>query len=49
MLNLFVLGYELWRDAVVAPTLPGWSRAIAEDVAVVAAAARAVVLGARQN
>src|SRR5512144_447468 len=38
---------EFQRDAVVAPALTGRRRAVVEQVAVVAAAARAVVLGAR--
>ena len=40
---------ELQRDAVVAVALAGRLRAVVEDVALVAAAARAVVLGARNE
>src|SRR5690349_19732859 len=42
-------GDELQREAVVAVALAGRRRAVVEDVALVAAAARAVVLGARQE
>src|SRR4051794_24254199 len=37
------------RNAVIAPALVGWGRAIVEDVAMVPAAADAVVLAARQD
>jgi hypothetical protein len=47
--SLAALWNELQRDAVVAPALPGGRRAVVEDVAVVAAAADAVIFGARQN
>src|SRR3954463_13361091 len=40
---------ELQRDAVVAVTLAGRRRTVVEDVALVAAAAHAVVLGARDK
>src|SRR6185369_17119524 len=46
-LRLPVLRDELQRHAVVAIALAGGLRAVIEQVAVVAAAARAVVLGAR--
>src|SRR5450755_2281727 len=42
-------GNELQRDAVVAVALAGRRRAVVEDVALVAAAAHAVVLGARDD
>src|SRR5437879_5675071 len=45
--GLAALGDEAERDAVVAVALPGRLGAVIEDVAVVAAAAAAVVLGAR--
>src|SRR5688572_4862908 len=45
--NLGVLWDELERGAVVAPALVGGRRAVVEEVAVVAAAALAVVFGAR--
>src|SRR5688572_13119532 len=44
-----VFGDELKRDAVVAPAFSGWLRPVIEDVAVVAAATGAVILGARQD
>src|SRR5512143_560333 len=39
--------HELQGDAVVAPALAGGRRAVLEDVALMPAAARAVILGAR--
>src|SRR5688572_2051071 len=45
--RLAVLRDELQRHAVVAPALVGGRRAVVEEVPVVAAAADAVVLGAR--
>ncbi len=47
--GLAALGDELQRDAVVAPSFAGGSRTVTEDMAVVAAATRAVVLGARPD
>ena len=43
------LGDKLQRDAIVAPAFSRRLRAVVENVAMVAAAARAMILGARQN
>src|SRR6185436_6195292 len=43
------VGHELERQPVVAPALSGWFRPVVEDVALVPAAARAVILGARHD
>jgi hypothetical protein len=43
------LGDKFQHDAVVAPALAGRLRAVIEDVAMVAAAADAVVFGARED
>ena len=47
--NLAGLRNELQSDAVVAPSFSGGRRAVVEDMAMMAAAARTVIFGARQN